>query len=201
MSTSKRLFDLVVASGLIVVLSPLLLLIALAIRLTSAGPVLYVRQRVGRAGQPFPMYKFRTMVADAERRGLGIETARHDARITAVGKLLRRWSLDELPQLFNVLQGHMSLIGPRPSLPEQVARYTPAQRLRLRVRPGITGWAQVNGRNDLSWERRIELDCWYIDHWSWRIDWLILRRTLRAVVDPSGIYGSDGVVRDLGSQE
>jgi lipopolysaccharide/colanic/teichoic acid biosynthesis glycosyltransferase len=200
-SVTKRLFDLAVAGGALVLLSPLLALIALLIKLTSRGPVLYVRERVGRDGRLFPFYKFRTMVVDAERRGLGIEIAHNDERITRVGAFLRRWSLDELPQLVNVVRGEMSLIGPRPSLPSQVARYTPEQRRRLAVRPGLTGWAQVHGRNDISWDERIALDCWYIDHWGWRLEWIVLRRTLGAIVHPAGIYGSGGVARDLGPRD
>ena len=197
----KRAFDMLVAGFVLIILSPALALIAVAIRLSSPGPVFYTRQRVGQHGRLFAMYKFRTMVDRAETMGLGIETAVADPRITRVGAFLRRWSLDELPQLLNIVRGEMSLIGPRPSLPEQVARYTPEQRKRLAVRPGLTGWAQVNGRNDLSWQRRIELDCWYIDHWNWRLDWSILRRTFRAVVAPEGIYGSEGVVRDLENKD
>ncbi|MBM7845749.1 sugar transferase [Herpetosiphon giganteus] len=197
LASSKRCFDLIVAGLALVLLSPLLLLIAVAIKLTSRGPIFYNRPRVGLAGREFPFYKFRTMVVNAERQGLGLEIAYNDQRITRVGQWLRRWSCDELPQLLNVLRGEMSLIGPRPSLPEQVARYTPAQRQRLAVRPGITGWAQVNGRNDIDWEARIQLDCWYIAHWSWRLDLLILWRTIGAIVRPVGIYGRDGVAKDL----
>ncbi|XSG74439.1 sugar transferase [Herpetosiphon llansteffanensis] len=200
LAPSKRWFDLIVAGFALVLLSPLLLLIAGAIKLTSRGPIFYNRPRVGLAGREFPFYKFRTMVINAERQGLGIEIAHNDQRITRVGQWLRRWSFDELPQLLNVARGEMSLIGPRPSLPEQVARYTPAQRQRLAVRPGITGWAQVNGRNDIAWEARIELDCWYIAHWSWRLDLLILWRTIGAIVRPVGIYGRDGVAKDLRSK-
>lgn len=200
LAPSKRWFDLIVASLGLLLLSPLLLLIALAIKLTSRGPIFYTRPRVGRNGHEFPFYKFRTMVVNAEGQGLGIEVAHNDQRITLVGQWLRRWSFDELPQLLNVVRGEMSLIGPRPSLPEQVARYTPDQRQRLAVRPGITGWAQVNGRNDIDWAARIELDCWYIEHWSWRLDWLILWRTIGAIVRPVGIYGRDGVAKDLRSK-
>lgn len=200
-SGSKRIFDLAAASAALVLLSPVLLFIAVLIKLTSRGSVLYVRQRVGRDGHLFSFYKFRTMVINAEHHGLGIEIAHNDARITSIGRFLRRWSLDELPQLLNVVRGEMSIVGPRPSLPEQVARYTPQQRQRLAVRPGMTGWAQVNGRNDIPWEERIALDCWYIQHWNWQLDWRILRRTLRAVVHPEGIYGRSGVARDLTPRE
>lgn len=200
LAPSKRWFDLIVASLGLLLLSPLLLLIALAIKLTSRGSIFYIRPRVGRDGHEFPFYKFRTMVVNAEGQGLGIEVAHNDQRITLVGQWLRRWSFDELPQLLNVVRGEMSLIGPRPSLPEQVARYTPDQRQRLAVRPGITGWAQVNGRNDIDWAARIQLDCWYIEHWSWRLDWLILWRTIGAILRPVGIYGRDGVAKDLRSK-
>ncbi|MCA0353844.1 MAG: sugar transferase [Chloroflexi bacterium] len=200
LAPSKRWFDLIVASLGLLLLSPLLLLISLAIKLTSRGPIFYIRPRVGRDSHEFPFYKFRTMVVNAEGQGLGIEVAHNDQRITLVGQWLRRWSFDELPQLFNVVQGEMSLIGPRPSLPEQVARYTPDQRQRLAVRPGITGWAQVNGRNDIDWAARIQLDCWYIEHWSWRLDGLILWRTIGAILRPVGIYGRDGVAKDLRSK-
>ncbi len=195
---SKRLFDLIISIMLLLVLSPLLALIALTIKLTSRGPVFYVRERVGKNGALFPFYKFRTMIVNAESQGLGIEVAHNDDRITPIGTFLRRWSLDELPQLWNIVRGDMSLIGPRPSLPSQVERYTPEQRRRLRVRPGITGWAQVNGRNDISWDERIVLDCWYIDHWSWWLDVKILCRTIDAVVHPVGIYGRSGRTHDIG---
>ena len=198
---SKRLVDLVVASGLLVLLSPLLALIAIAIKLTSRGPILFVQHRVGLHGREFPLYKFRTMIVGAASQGLGIEIAARDTRITRVGHWLRRWSLDELPQLWNIVRGQMSLIGPRPSLPEQVARYTPQQRRRLDALPGLTGWAQINGRNDRSWDERIQLDCWYIEHWSWALEWRIIRGTWRAVVDLQGIYGSKGTVRDLGKED
>lgn len=200
LASSKRWFDLIAAGLGLLLLSPLLLLITLAIKLTSRGPIFYIRPRVGRDGHEFPFYKFRTMVVNAEGQGLGIEVAHNDQRITRVGQWLRRWSFDELPQLLNVVRGEMSLIGPRPSLPEQVARYTPDQRQRLAVRPGITGWAQVNGRNDIDWAARIQLDCWYIEHWNWRLDWLILWRTIGAILRPVGIYGRDGVAKDLRSK-
>lgn len=201
MPSFKRIFDLTSSIVLLLVLSPVLALIALAIKLTSRGPVFYVRERVGKDGALFPFYKFRTMIVNAESQGLGIEVAHNDDRITPIGTFLRRWSLDELPQLWNIVRGDMSLIGPRPSLPSQVERYTPEQRRRLRVRPGITGWAQVNGRNDISWDERIVLDCWYIDHWSWWLDMKIMWRTIGAILHPVGIYGRDGIARDVRSSD
>jgi lipopolysaccharide/colanic/teichoic acid biosynthesis glycosyltransferase len=161
--------------------SPLLGLAALAIKLEDRGPVLYRQRRVGLNGEEFDLVKLRTMVVGAERQGAGWAVNEGDARITRVGRLLRRLSLDELPQLWNVVRGEMSLVGPRPTLAYQVERYTPRQRRRLEVRPGITGWAQIHGRARLPWEERIELDVWYVDHRSPRLDLQILLRTPRAL--------------------
>jgi lipopolysaccharide/colanic/teichoic acid biosynthesis glycosyltransferase len=161
--------------------SPLLGLAALAIKLEDRGPVLYRQRRVGLNGEEFDLVKLRTMVVGAERQGAGWAVNEGDARITRVGRLLRRLSLDELPQLWNVVRGEMSLVGPRPTLAYQVERYTPRQRRRLEVRPGITGWAQIHGRARLPWEERIELDVWYVDHRSPRLDLKILLRTPRAL--------------------
>jgi exopolysaccharide biosynthesis polyprenyl glycosylphosphotransferase len=196
----KGLADRVAAGLLLLVLSPLLLIIAVAIKLDSRGSILYSQNRVGQAGKLFRILKFRTMVTGAEHYGLGLSVAADDDRITRVGRLLRRLSLDELPQLFNVLAGHMSIVGPRPTLLDQVERYTPRQALRLRCKPGITGWAQVSGRNSISWEKRIELDIWYIEHWSLWLDLRIIARTPRALVDTEGVYGQDGVTKDLGEE-
>jgi lipopolysaccharide/colanic/teichoic acid biosynthesis glycosyltransferase len=161
--------------------SPLLGLAALAIKLEDRGPVLYRQRRIGLNGEEFDLVKLRTMVVGAERQGAGWAVNEGDARITRVGRLLRRLSLDELPQLWNVVRGEMSLVGPRPTLAYQVERYTPRQRRRLEVRPGITGWAQIHGRARLPWEERIELDVWYVDHRSPRLDLQILLRTPRAL--------------------
>ncbi len=159
-----------------------------AIRLEGPGPALFRQIRAGRDGRPFEMLKLRTMVKDAENTGAGLAVNVGDARITRVGALLRRTSLDELPNLINVLRGEMSLIGPRPTLPSQVARYTERQRGRLAIRPGITGWAQVNGRASLPWPERIELDLYYIEHRSPRMDMQILARTASLVLGGSGLY-------------
>jgi lipopolysaccharide/colanic/teichoic acid biosynthesis glycosyltransferase len=187
----KRLLDLVLAAALLVVASPLLALAALAIRFESGGPVFYRQLRVGRDGEPFELWKLRTMVPGAEAMGAGIYVLEGDARITRVGRLLRRFSLDELPNLVNVLKGEMAIVGPRPTVQEQVDRYTDRQRRRLEVKPGITGWAQINGRASLPWPERIELDVWYVEHRSMRLDLRILARTARMLATGHGLYSED----------
>ena len=161
---------------------PLLALAAIAIVLDDGGPVLYRQRRVGHEGQEFDLLKLRTMVVGAETQGAGWAVNKGDPRITTVGRVLRRLSIDELPQLWNVVRGEMSLIGPRPTLGYQVERYTPQQRRRLDVKPGLTGWAQVNGRTKLSWDDRIDLDVWYVDNRSPWVDLKILVRTPRALL-------------------
>ena len=185
---ARRLFDVVVAGAALVLLSPVLALAALAIRLETRGRVIYRQRRVGKDGHEFDVLKLRTMVDGAEHIGAGLAVNTGDARITRVGRLLRRTSLDELPNLVNVLRGEMAIVGPRPTLPSQVAQYTERELGRLAVRPGITGWAQVNGRTSLPWTQRIELDLWYIEHRSWRLDLKILWRSARQVVLGEGLY-------------
>ena len=182
----RRAFDLLGSSLLLLLASPVLLVAALAIVLEDRGPVLYRQRRVGRRGREFELLKLRTMVVGAEKLGAGYAVNKGDPRITAVGRSLRRLSLDELPQLWNVLRGEMSLIGPRPTLSYQVERYTPRQRKRLEVKPGITGWAQIHGRAKLPWEERIELDVWYVEHRSAWLDLQILARTPLALL--TGTY-------------
>jgi len=184
----RRALDLIVSAVLLVALSPLLALAALAIKLESRGPVLYRQRRTGLDGEEFEALKLRTMVDGAEHTGAGLAIDAGDARITRIGALLRRSSLDELPNLVNVLRGEMSLIGPRPTLPIQVAQYSERQRRRLSIRPGITGWAQVNGRASLPWSERIELDLYYIDHRSLALDLRIIARTVTMVLGGSGLY-------------
>ena len=184
----RRALDVIVASAVLVAASPLLALAALAIRLESRGGAIYRQRRVGQDGREFDVLKLRTMVAGAERMGAGLAVDAGDARITRVGALLRRTSLDELPNLVNVIRGEMSLIGPRPTVPEQVARYDERQRGRLAVKPGLTGWAQVNGRASLPWSERIELDLYYIAHRSPLLDARIIARTLRALLHGGGTY-------------
>jgi lipopolysaccharide/colanic/teichoic acid biosynthesis glycosyltransferase len=186
-----RALDLVLAAALLLVTAPLLALTALAIRLESRGPVFYRQLRVGRDGQPFELWKLRTMVPGAESMGAGIYVLEGDARITRVGRLLRRFSFDELPNLVNVLRGEMAIVGPRPTVQEQVDRYTDRQRRRLEVKPGITGWAQINGRTSLPWPERIELDVWYVEHRSLRLDLRILARTARMLATGHGLYSED----------
>lgn len=180
----KRLLDVLVAAVGLVLVSPLLGLVALAVRLAIGSPVLFVQTRPGRGGVPFELLKFRTM---SERRGPDGELLPDRDRLNRVGRLLRATSLDELPELVNVLRGDMSLVGPRPLLMEYLARYTPEQARRHEVRPGITGWAQVNGRNDTTWDDRFACDLYYVEHRSMRLDLHILKRTVVQVLTGAGV--------------
>ena len=183
-----RAFDVVLAAAALIVSSPLLLAAVAAIRIESPGSPIYRQRRVGRGGEPFEMLKLRTMVSGAERIGAGMAVNEGDPRITRVGAFLRRFSLDELPNLVNVLRGEMAIVGPRPTIQAQVDQYTERQRRRLEVKPGITGWAQVNGRAALPWDERIELDVWYVDNRSLALDLRILARTVRMLVTGHGLY-------------
>jgi lipopolysaccharide/colanic/teichoic acid biosynthesis glycosyltransferase len=178
----NRAVDVAIAGGALLVASPLLALAALAVKLEDGGPILYRQVRVGRDGADFELLKLRTMVVGAETMGAGLAVNHGDPRITRTGRVLRKLSLDELPQLWNVVRGEMSVIGPRPTLRYQVEQYDERQRHRLDVKPGITGWAQVNGRASLPWADRIELDVWYVEHRSPLLDLKILARTPRALV-------------------
>jgi lipopolysaccharide/colanic/teichoic acid biosynthesis glycosyltransferase len=173
----NRALDVAIAGTGLVLASPALALSALAVKLEDRGPVLYRQVRVGRDGVDFELLKLRTMVVGAERQGAGFAVDKGDARITRAGAVLRRLSLDELPQLWNVVRGDMSIIGPRPTLRYQVDQYDERQLHRLDVKPGITGWAQIHGRASLPWAERIELDLWYVTHHDWKTDLLILVRT------------------------
>jgi lipopolysaccharide/colanic/teichoic acid biosynthesis glycosyltransferase len=173
----NRILDATIAGIGLTLASPALGAAALAIKLEDGGPVLYRQRRIGQDGEEFELLKLRTMVVGAEHRGAGFAVNEGDPRITRVGRLLRRLSIDEIPQLWNVVRGEMSLIGPRPTLAYQVERYTPRQRRRLEVKPGITGWAQIHGRTRLPWDERIELDVWYVEHRSPWVDLKILART------------------------
>ena len=197
MGTLKRTVDIIGASIVLLVLAVPFLLVAIAIKLTSRGPIYFRHTRVGKDGTLFVPLKFRTMVDKAIEQGTGYAITENDQRITRVGKFLREWSLDEMPQIINVLKGDMSLVGPRPSWPYQVDRYTEAQLGRLRVKPGLTGLAAIRGRNAIPWEQRIEMDNWYIDHWSMWLDLKILVMTPWKVMTKQGIYGQGGVNPDI----
>jgi lipopolysaccharide/colanic/teichoic acid biosynthesis glycosyltransferase len=184
----KRALDLLIAVPVAVLSAPLVAALAAAIRLESPGKAVYTQTRVGQNGRLFTIYKLRTMVTGAEHTGAGLAINFGDERITRVGAFLRRYSLDELPNLWNVLRGEMSIVGPRPTLAVQVEQYTERQRGRLAVKPGITGWAQINGRASLPWPERIELDLWYVEHQSLALDLRILARTLTMVLSGHGLY-------------
>jgi lipopolysaccharide/colanic/teichoic acid biosynthesis glycosyltransferase len=182
-----RALDILIAVLALIVLSPVLLAAAIAIRLGSRGPVLYRQRRVGLGGREFEMLKLRTMVQGSDPVGVGTVVTRDDPRVTGAGRLLRRTSLDELPNLLNVLRGEMAIVGPRPTIPAQVIDYSPRQKRRHEVLPGITGWAQVQGRAGIPWEERIELDLWYVEHRSAVLDLRILAKTAWLVVTGHGL--------------
>ncbi|GAX89387.1 sugar transferase [Effusibacillus lacus] len=184
----KEIIDRFAAFILLVCLSGFLLIIGMLIKLTSRGPVFFRQERAGLNGKPFLIYKFRTMLVNAEKMDGGYAAFEQDPRITKLGRFLRKSSLDELPQLINVLRGEMSLIGPRPTLMDQVEKYDNRKRKRLDMKPGITGWAQINGRNSLSWPEKIELDLWYVANWSIWLDLIILLKTIKVVVGSGDIY-------------
>jgi lipopolysaccharide/colanic/teichoic acid biosynthesis glycosyltransferase len=184
----KRGLDIVIAAIGTTITAPFVALLALAIRLESPGHAIYRQTRIGQHGRPFEIYKLRTMVRGAEFTGAGLAIQEGDDRITRIGAFLRRYSLDELPNLWNVLKGEMSIVGPRPTVPVQVEQYTERQRGRLDVKPGITGWAQINGRASLPWSERIELDLWYVGHASLALDLKILARTIGMVASGRGLY-------------
>jgi lipopolysaccharide/colanic/teichoic acid biosynthesis glycosyltransferase len=187
-SRRKRALDLAVATSMLAVSAPIVALAALAVRLESRGHPIYRQRRVGLDGHAFEVYKLRTMVSGAEHMGAGMAIDEGDSRITRVGALLRRTSIDELPNLVNVLRGEMSLVGPRPTIQVQVDNYTERQRGRLAVRPGLTGWAQVNGRASLPWPERIELDLEYIERASLRLDLRIILLSARMAITGHGLY-------------
>jgi lipopolysaccharide/colanic/teichoic acid biosynthesis glycosyltransferase len=184
----KRALDLVIAVPATILTAPIIGVLALAIRLESPGHPIYTQTRAGRDAERFQIYKLRTMVHGAEFTGAGLAIQEGDDRITRLGQFLRRYSLDELPNLWNVVRGEMSIVGPRPTLPVQVDQYTERQRGRLSVKPGLTGWAQINGRASLPWTERIELDLWYVEHRTLALDLRIIARTLGMVLSGQGLY-------------
>jgi lipopolysaccharide/colanic/teichoic acid biosynthesis glycosyltransferase len=188
---AKRALDLIGAAVGLTLSAPVLAAAAVAVRLEDDGPVFFRQERVGQDGRPFEVLKLRTMIVDAHTQGAGYAVDKGDSRITRIGHLLRKTSIDELPQLWNVLRGEMSLVGPRPTLAYQVERYTDRQRRRLEVKPGLTGWAQINGRASLSWPERIELDVWYVEHRSLALDLRILLRTVSVLLRPGVVYRSE----------
>jgi lipopolysaccharide/colanic/teichoic acid biosynthesis glycosyltransferase len=198
--SAKRIMDVVLAILGLIVFVPLLLVCAMAIKLNSRGPVFFRLPVAGLRGKGFDQIKLRTMVHGAREIGDRFETSSCDPRITRVGHFLRRWSIDELPQLWNVLRGEMSIVGPRPAFFEIASKYSADKARRLAVRPGLTGLAQVQGRNSLPWPERVELDIFYVEHHSLRLDCKILARTIPVLFQGEGVYGKDGRVRvqDLG---
>jgi len=194
----KRVLDVFISFVSLVPLAIPFAIIAVAIKLDSEGPVFFRQERVGKDGKLFKPWKFRTMVEGAVNKGLRYNVAEDDPRITRVGRFLREWSLDELPQLMNVLKGEVSIVGPRPTLKYQVDRYNDFQRRRLLAKPGITGWAVIHGRNLLSWEERITYDVWYVDHWCLGLDlWIMLKTLWIVLITREGVYGKGGVNDDF----
>lgn len=191
MLTIKRILDFVLSLVALIVLSPLLIIVAIIIKLDSRGPVFFKQERLGKDGKVFLIYKFRTMVDKAENIGTGLFTNKNDPRITKVGTLLRKTSLDELPQLINILKGEMSIIGPRPPVPYhpyKYEEYSENKRLRFTVLPGITGYAQINGRNEIDWDERIKYDVYYAKNWGLGLDFKIFFKTIKTVFNKEGIY-------------
>jgi len=189
----KRLIDIIFSLLGLIILLPLFLIIAVLIKIDSRGPVFFKYERIGKDGKPFHPFKFRTMEKGAIEKGLKYNVSKDDQRITRLGKFLRKSAIDELPQLINVLKGEMSLVGPRPTFEYQVKKYDDFQKQRLLMKPGITGLAQVKGRNSIPWEKRIEYDVWYIKNWSLWLDFKILFKTIVVILFKKGVYGKKGV--------
>jgi len=197
----KYILDVLFGFISLLIFLPFFLIISIAIKLDSQGPVFFKQRRVGKGGNQFNVYKFRTMVDNAINIGSGLNIIDNDPRITNVGKFLRDWSLDELPQIINIVKGDMSFIGPRPTLQYQVDNYNANQRKRLNMKPGLTGWSQVNGRNNIPWENRIELDVWYVENWSLWLDVKILFRTPKVILAKEDVYSDKGISYDFDGTE
>ncbi|MCD6351473.1 MAG: sugar transferase [Armatimonadetes bacterium] len=196
----KRAADVLLAVTGLVLLGPLILFLALLVKLTSPGPAIFRQRRLGQYGKPFVMYKLRTMVDGAEGKGAGLAIEENDSRITRFGRFLRNTSLDELPQLWNILRGDMSFVGPRPLFEVYLDRWTQRQKKRLLMPQGLTGWAQTRGRNDVPWDERLEMDVWYVENWSLLLDVRILLETFSAVIARRGVFARDGKVPELGKE-
>ncbi|HMB89293.1 MAG TPA: sugar transferase [Rhodothermales bacterium] len=191
----KRLLDCFAAAFLLIVMAPLMAGLSVLILIDSGSPILFRQTRSGYKGDLFNLFKFRTLHSEKHN------PATPQQHVTRVGRVLRRWGLDELPQLWNVMRGEMSLVGPRPTLPEQVARYTDKERRRLAVLPGLTGWAQIHGRNTLTWPDRIVLDCWYVENMSFWLDFYILCKTPALLISGTGTYGPKGYNMDFRTED
>lgn len=194
----KKIFDLLGAFLGLILLSPLFLIIAILIKLDSRGPIFFRYQRAGKNGKIFKPFKFRTMKQGAIKEGLGYNVSKNDERITKTGKFLRRWGIDEFPQLINVLLGEMSLVGPRPTFTHQTDKYNDFERKRLEIKPGLAGWALIHGRNSLSWPERIKYDVWYVENWSLWLDIKIIFKTFYLIfIKQEGVYGKGGINDDF----
>jgi len=190
----KTIFDYFIGFLALFFLLPLFAVVAILIKIDSPGPVFFKQERIGKNGKPFYIFKFRTMVLGSEDMGLKYNVAENDSRITNIGKFLRKWGIDEFPQLFNVIKGEMSLVGPRPTFRYQVERYSDFERKRLLMKPGIVGWALVHGRNYLSWGERIRYDVWYVENWSLWLDIKIICKAFNFIfIKQEGVYGKDGI--------
>ena len=190
----KRIMDIVVSFIGLIILSPVFLVVAILIKIDSKGPVFFRQERIGKNSKPFYPFKFRTMVEGAVNKGLGNTVSANDERITRFGSFLRKYGIDEFPQLINVFMGEMSLVGPRPTLRYQVEKYNDFEKRRLFVKPGLAGWALIHGRNSLTWEERIKYDVWYVDNWSLWLDIKIIFKTFYFIfVKQEGVYGKNGI--------
>ena len=193
----KRFFDFLIALTALIILSPIFLAIAILIKIDSFGTVFFKQERIGKDEKPFYPLKFRTMVAGAVNKGLGINVSEKDERITKLGSFLRKWGIDELPQLINILKGEMSLVGPRPTLRYQVEKYNDFEKRRLLAKPGLAGWAIIHGRNSLTWQERIKYDVWYVENRSFWLDIKIIFKTFHLIfIRQEGVYGKGGINDD-----
>jgi lipopolysaccharide/colanic/teichoic acid biosynthesis glycosyltransferase len=197
----KRVFDITISATALLALSPVIGLIAIAIKLDDRGPVLFVQDRVGRGRKKFRCCKFRTMILGAESIGNRLTVIAHDERITRVGRYLRDWTLDEIPQLWNILKGDMSIVGPRPWVPSQAAYCSVEDSRRFNFKPGMAGWAWIHGRNRLPWDERVRLDLFYVDHWSLKLDFSILARAVVLLFRRDGVYCPEDAEQGTASME